>query len=149
MEPVDVVVGGGEHEHLTISVLGYEFPEGGDAFEGGWLRATLTAETRGFRGSLVNDPCLTVFELVRWRKDLQRLHRTLRGVAVLDPTEPYLQVSARSSGRGAIALEVVLRGQADAQGPELRFHLDLDQTYLPGIIAGLLAVESAFPPQRS
>ncbi|MHB1498853.1 MAG: WapI family immunity protein [Acidimicrobiales bacterium] len=87
---------------------------------------------------------LRVDELARFRKQLQDLYRTLEGEARLESIEDWLNIVATGDGLGHVNV-VGSAMDEPGMGNELRFRLQLDQTYLPAIIDSLLEVEAAFP----
>jgi hypothetical protein len=75
---------------------------------------------------------LPVAALAEWIAQCRRLHATLRGEARLDSDDPSLHVRLAVDGRGQLALEVGLTG--DARTQRHQFEFTLDQSYLPDLL---------------
>jgi hypothetical protein len=82
--------------------------------------------------------------LVRFRDELERLHKTLSGEAVLESHEPNVKVRvAASDSAGHICVRAEITPDHLAQGHW--FDFEIDQSYLPATVAQLEAVLAQFP----
>jgi hypothetical protein len=80
----------------------------------------------------------------RFRRQLESLYKTLSGSANFDTIEHQLQIECAGNKRGGIAINGTVKDRI-GDGNELRFRFDIDQTYLPILIAELEDIESEFP----
>jgi hypothetical protein len=141
-QAVEVRIRSTTRDVVTIQVLGRMHANATDFWDGNWLVSPVKLELGAFTGRL--EAGLRVDELANFREQLQVLYRTLEGEARLQSIENWLILVAKGDGLGHI--EVVGAAMDEpGTGNELRFRLELDQTYLPEIIDSLAQVEAAFP----
>jgi hypothetical protein len=100
----------------------------------GWFNAEVAIQCDGFRGKFRAN--FEQGELSRFAAQLQVLYKKLKGVAVLAPLEPKLELSCTGDGRGHIEVKGTARAQFHT-GTVLSFRFAIDQTYLPAIATGL------------
>lgn len=137
-----VRIGSADGEHLTISVEGRMHPSTTDFWDGNWLISPVTISVGGFTGRI--SAGLRAEELLRFRKGLEGLYDSLTGEATLDSLEEWVSLRITGDGAGHITADGTVADRP-GMGNELHFRFELDQTYLPGVIAGLRQIESAFP----
>jgi hypothetical protein len=107
----------------------------------GWITAEIEIRADVWHGKFLGD--FYRGELSGLGQSLQRLHATLTGTAHLAPIEQCLDLTFTGDGKG----HIVVRGKAQsdpASGNALLFRIELDQTELLDIIAGLMASEATF-----
>ncbi len=138
--PLDIVLGSSESEHLTIRPHRRE-REVPDPDSGNWVVSTVNVRVGGFEGHV--NGTLRAEDFVILRDELQQVHKTLSGEAVLETMEMWLQIRIKGNGKGQLDVNCEVRDRSD--GNRLLFKLDLDQTRLPRIIGALDEVIAAFP----
>src|SRR5205823_9919345 len=117
VEP-DLKLGG-----FSLWVLGRQFPDATDYWDGNWLNVRARVETP----SAVADakgPFVTIPELATFAKELEALHASLVGEAGLRCMEPDLEIAIRSGSRGQMAAKVTLSPDHMIQSHEFKFDLD-------------------------
>ena len=119
-------------------------PEAMDEADGGWIDAEVSVAAGAFRGEYV--ACLRAEEFVRFRQDLERLYRELRGSGSFHSTEGWVTVEVTGDGQGHFAGRC-RASDAAGDGNVLEGELAFDQTDLPAMIEALRAIERAFPSQ--
>lgn len=120
-----------------------QFPGAQDKWDGNWLNVTAHCGHAG--GSVwATGAILDTIGLLRFRDELERLHQTLSGEAVLESHEPNLvvRVSATDSA-GHLRMRVEVTPNHLAQGHW--FEIEIDQSYLPSAVAQLTSLLAAFP----
>jgi len=136
VEP-DLKLGG-----FSLWVYGRQFPDANDYWDGNWLNVRARAEAFGAlveaRGAFVHTP-----ELADFAKQLETLHATLVGEAVLQCMEPNLQIAIRGDSIGHMELRVRITPDHMSQSHDFKF--DLDQTYLSPFLNGFKSVLLRWP----
>ena len=128
-------IGGRESEYVRMSLL----RDNGD----GWISAQVEVVVGGFRGTYSGDFNSSAF--TEFRDELERLYRSLSGLASFTSYERQLEITMTCTTQGHIEL----RGEAVdyvGTGNRLTFQLELDQTYVPQILADLDAAFERRPP---
>jgi hypothetical protein len=123
-------------DHLIVEVDGR--PDERDD----WVSAKIFVHMGAFTASI--EATLVTCDFPRFRRQLESLYRTLRGSANFDTLERQLQIACIGNERGGIAINGTVQDRV-VDGNELKFQFDIDQTYLPGLIAELKDIESDFP----
>ena len=142
-EPLEIVIGRRDSDHVLIQVVGRMHPGADDYWDGNWLASPITARLRGFTVAL--DAALRTDELQSFRRELERVHRTMSGSAELVSMEEWITLQIVCEPNGHLDVGGELSEDSPARNT-LRFSLPgLDQTDLPGLIDALLAVEGRFP----
>lgn len=128
-------IGGEDAEYVRVRIL----RDNGD----GWFSADVGIVAGGFRAAYpANFNSWAFHDFVA---QLEEMHRAVAGCAVFTSCEAQLELVAECATTGHIRL----RGEAmdrGGTGNELRFSLELDQTYLPAVINTLRAALEHFPP---
>jgi hypothetical protein len=104
----------------------------------GWFDTEVKVQCDGWRGKFTAS--FLHGELSALARELRILHEKLHGEAALVPLEPNLELSFIGDGKGHIEVNGTARNQFHS-GTKLSFRLDLDQTFLPGIVKGLENVD--------
>jgi hypothetical protein len=129
------------HE-LVLTVLGYEFPDLTDYWDGNWLVCSAVIEANN--ASVVSQGSfLRTDELRRFRDEIAALHATLSGKAELVPMEPNLKILLQPFGTGQISVDVEITPDHLCQFH--RFEFGIDQSYLPETLVSLDAILAAYP----
>jgi hypothetical protein len=119
------------------------YPTSTDGDDGNWLSARISVSAGAWAGSF--DAHLRAEEFQAFRQQCERLYQALRGTAVFHPMEPWLQLTLTGDAKGHIELA----GEATDHvgwGNRLIFNfLELDQSFLPPLVAQLREVEENFP----
>ena len=128
---------------FQLWVHGRQFPDAQDKWDGNWLNVTAQCGQAG--GSVwAAGAILDTVGLLRFRDELERLHQTLSGEAVLESHEPNVRVRVASSDRaGHLYVRVEITPDHLAQGHWFEF--EMDQSYLPSGVAQLTSLLAAFP----
>jgi hypothetical protein len=127
---------------FSLWVLGRQFPEANDFWDGNWLNVQARVQAPGAsveaRGAFVRAP-----EIAKFVEELEALNSNLVGEAVLCCIEPTLRIVIRGDALGHLAAEVMITPDHMTQSHEFRF--DLDQTYLGPLLDGCRHVLSNWP----
>jgi hypothetical protein len=128
---------------IQIWVYGRQFPDAQDKWDGNWLNVTVHCGKDG--GSVwAQGAILDAVALSRFKDELDRIHQTLTGVAVLESHEPNVKARVESSDRaGHLRVRVEITPDNLSQGHWFEF--EADQSYLPPLIDQLDSVLRAFP----
>ena len=128
---------------FQLWVHGRQFPEAQDQWDGNWLNVTVHCGQS--RASVwATGAILDSIALVRFRDELERLHQTLAGEAVLESHEPNVKVRvAASDSAGHLHVRAEITPDHLQQGHWFEF--EIDQSYLPATVAQLESVRMEFP----
>jgi hypothetical protein len=102
----------------------------------------LSVRAGGFRGTVAAD--LRTEEFVLFRDSVRRVHAELRGEAVFQTMEGWLEIHLIGDGVGHFKIEGEVR-DSPGTGNTLTFHLSCDQSDLPKVLRDLDALVAAFP----
>jgi hypothetical protein len=128
---------------FKLWVHGRQFPEAQDRWDGNWLNVTAHCGQAG-ASVWATGAILDTIGLLRFRDELERLHQTLSGEAVIESPEPNVVVRvAAADGAGHLRVRVEVSPDHLAQGHWFEF--EIDQSYLPAVVAQLESVLVAFP----
>lgn len=128
---------------FQLWVHGRQFPDAQDHWDGNWLNVTAHCGQSGASVSATG-PILDSIGLVRFRDELERLHQTLSGEAVLESHEPNVRVRvAARDGAGHLDVRAEITPDHLAQGHWFEF--EIDQSYLAATVAQLESVLVEFP----
>jgi hypothetical protein len=129
----EIVIGNKGANYVSLAV--------GFADREGWSKAEIDVHCDGwagtFRGSFLKG------ELARFAQEILALHQDPVGTARLRPIEAGLALMLTGDGKGHVTVDGVARTDS-ARETQLRFRIDIDQTYLRGI-AGALQLADAAP----
>jgi hypothetical protein len=121
---------GSQAEYVHISV-----PAAFD--QDGWAQVQVEVAVQCFRGSV--RPYLERPDLERFTRDLAALHASLSGRAELSPVEGQFGVTLVGNGRGGVSVSGFALANA-SYGSKLQYEFELDQTFLPPVVAELKAL---------
>lgn len=127
---------------LHIWIHARQFPEATDYWDGNWLRVTaccISPEST----VRAHGPIIHLGELVGLLKGCERLYQTLVGRARLNCLEPNLEVSLDATANGHIKVEIAITSDHIAETH--RYLDEIDQTYLPPIVAACRRILERFP----
>ena len=128
---------------FQLWVHGRQFPAAHDRWDGNWLNVTAHCGQAG-ASVWATGPILDTTGLLRFRNQLERLHQTLSGEAVLESHEPNVVVRvAAADGLGHVRVRVEVSPDQLAQGHWFEF--EIDQSYLPTTVAQLESALTEFP----
>jgi len=128
---------------LALWVHGREFENATDYWDGNWLHATARCGAVG-AAVTVSGPFVRITELLEWASDSRGLLAGARDSAELATIEPELKVvltAADSLGH----LEMVVEITPDHVHQEHKFTFEIDQSYLPPLIASIERLASKYP----
>jgi hypothetical protein len=133
----DLVVSG-----LRVWIHGREFPDAIDYWDGNWLRVTAycvyphsMVRTRG--------PIIHLGEVLGLLAECEALSQTLSGRAALRCIEPNLTFELIGEAHGSVKLSLSIT--PDRLNELHKFEEEIDQTYLPAIIASCQAILLKYP----
>ena len=129
---------------LKIWFFGRQFPQADDYWDANWLNGTAIVVGNGSSVRLTGS-FIHLGELDGWRDSLKSFHMSLQGTAELPTIEPNLSVKIESDGskRGHLKCEVGIT--PDHLSETHQYCFEIDQSYLPGLIAELSAVLREYP----
>jgi len=122
--------------------VGRAIPDATDYWDGNWLKVEVEVRTGAFRGKYVAD--LRVEEFETFRTQLDALYRSLKGEAALNSMEGWVSVRLAADRLGHLNAECEVR-DLPGTGSRLLFTLDLDQSFIPAIVAALDDVMRTYP----
>lgn len=128
---------------LTVTVHHGRVPEGAGFWDANWLDVTAEVDLPGQAWVRATGPFLMTSELALFLTELRRMNETLTGTAELQPLELNLRVHLGCGSTGQLLTEIALTPDHPTQTHT--FELELDQTYLPGIIRQLDTILERFP----
>ena len=129
---------------LKIWVLGRQFPDHQDFWDGNWLNVTAKCVGVGSRVE-VSGAFIHLTELKKWMEDLRGFYSKLEGSVELPVMEPTLtvKITTRKSMTGRLKCEIGITGEYIAE--RHNYLLEIDQSYLPGLISQLATVLRVYP----
>ena len=129
-------IGGQDSEYVRVAIIG----DNGD----GWFSAQVDVVVGAFRGTY--PASFNSWAFSNFRRDLEVLYRTVSGSASFTSYERQLEIKMTCSPQGHIEL----RGEAvdlAGTGNRLTFRVELDQTFIPKILADLKVALDRYPPR--
>ncbi len=128
-------------EYLRVRVL-IRTRDADDAWDGNWLTCAIDARAGAFTARMTAH--LRAEDFARFRAEADQLYRTLSGRAEFSTMEGWLRVELVGTPLGHLTARCELIDDSGT-GNRLAFGLELDQTYLPPLVASLDAIIAAFP----
>lgn len=128
---------------FTVTVHQGRVPEGADCWDANWLEVAAEVDLPGQAWVRATGSFLMTSELAGFLTELRRMNETLTGTADLHPLEPNLRVHLECGPTGQVRTQIELT--PDHINQMHTFQLELDQTYLPGIIRQLETILERFP----
>jgi hypothetical protein len=128
---------------FQLWVYGSQFPDAHDYDDGNWLN--VVAHCGANSASVwASGAIVMVTDLGRWSEQCEALYQNQRSEAILSPIEPNLCVTLRTTDRlGHILLRVEIT--PDHMTQEHRFDFEIDQSYLPRLLAQCRAIFQEHP----
>jgi hypothetical protein len=127
---------------LKIWVLGRQFPDATDYWDGNWLNIVAHYSV-GETSITVRGPMLHLGEITIWKDDLIKMRELLRGDADLPTTEPNLRVKLRCNHLGHVEVNCSITPEHLSEHHTFAF--EMDQTYLPALIGQCERVLEEYP----
>ncbi len=127
VEPLALRIAGAEFDRLELHIVGHRDAED-------WVSADVELVVGGFHGRY--PCCLQGADFPRFLAATEQLAADLRGPAKFATCEDQVGFELRGDGRGHIEC----RGHAVdrcGDGNRLEWRIELDQTFLPGVLAAL------------
>jgi len=137
-----VRLGGEEREFIAIRVLGRGWPDSDCVFDCNWRHTEVTIAAVAFHGE--TSGLTRAGEFVTFLQELIQLNDTLEGKAEFATLEGWLTIKITGDGKGHTPAEIELKEEV-SQGNMLSCRLDVDQTFLREMVAGLRDVVEQFP----
>lgn len=138
-----VLIGDSRGDHISICPLGRLHRDADDYWDANWLISPVSIVVGAFSATVA--ATLRTDELRSFRIAVERLSDTLQGETVLESMEEWLALVLRMGSRGQVTVTGRVIDQLGGRN-QLTFVIDdLDQTYLPGIVAGLREIEVVYP----
>jgi hypothetical protein len=116
--------------------------EAADYWDGNWLSATATFSLGLFQGSIPGS--IRAEELVPFHEQLGQLYQSLCGTAEFSTMEGWFGIKLTGDSRGHVHCGGFIMDRA-GDGNRLNFSFEIDQSYLPPMLAGLEQARAAFP----
>lgn len=134
---------GDNHSHyLAVKPLYRPHDQCQDYWDGNWVKSQIIIRVGGFHGNITAS--LRTDEFLKFKEDLSKLYSTLKGRASFSSMEEWLTIHVEGDGLGHFEAQCVVMDDVGI-GNRLQFHLNFDQTELPGIVKGLDGILQAFP----
>jgi hypothetical protein len=137
-----ICIGSLSGEHVSIEVIGYEFPESTDVDDGNWLISVISVRAGIWQGRI--RALLRTEDFPEFSRQIKELYQNPIASAKFGTMEEWLELTFTSDRYGHINVE----GSAlddPGIGNELRFHFQIDQSFLPAILESLEALGVAYP----
>jgi hypothetical protein len=131
-----LIIGSRGGDHISLRPLCRPNPGATDYWDGNWLKVAVEVRTGAFRGKYVAD--LRVEEFESFRAQLDALYKALNSM------EGWVSVRLAADRLGRLNAECEVRDQP-GMGSRLLFTLDLDQSFIPTMVAALDDVIRSYP----
>jgi hypothetical protein len=76
---------------------------------------------------------------------IEELHKTLKGKALFESTEPGFKIELTAGVRGQLKFELTM---SPGYWEEYRYETEIDQSYLPAAIDQLKTIAQTYPPSK-
>jgi hypothetical protein len=127
---------------FSLWIDGRQFPDSADYWDGNWLVVRARMEVN--RACINCDgPILMTTDIEQFRDELATMVAALKGEASLTPLEPELRLLFKMHRRGRV--EATIEITPDHLTQRHRFTVDVDQSYLPALVASCDAILARFP----
>lgn len=128
---------------FDVWILGRQFPESQDSWDGNWLRVIAACKGKGSRVE-VSGPILDTVSFTRFVAQLEAMESSLSGSAELSSVEPELKlVLSFTDSLGHIEGRLEITG--DHMLERHVFLLSLDQSFIPGVLGELRKIVAQYP----
>ena len=138
----EFILGSPTSEYLQVRALRRTHVGSTDFWDGNWLTCRIEAAVGGFKARV--DADLRSEEFVELHDQLSAINERLSGEAKFTTLEGWLAMDMSIDRLGHVTARCELLDEPGV-GNRLDFTLNLDQTYLSPILAGLKAIILAFP----
>jgi hypothetical protein len=128
---------------VQIWVHGRQYPNSQEPYDLDWLNVTAHCGESG-ASVWVNGAILGSSSFATFVRDCKVLYASLEGVAVLRSDEPNLSLTIAAGSTGHVSMAVDITPEIMDQQHRFRFG-DLDQTFLPTLIAQCESILEAYP----
>ena len=102
-----------------------------------WFETKVFIQVESFTGSFQS--LLDHHALLKFHQELQLLYETLQGSAQLAPIEEQITLQLSGNGRGGVTASGAAWSRP-RYGNHLEFSFEIDQTFLPSVLAQLNAI---------
>ena len=124
---------------FQLWIHGRQFPESRDHWDGNWLNVTSHCGAAG-ASIWASGAIITTMDIEKFSAECERLYKGLAAEATIDPVEPNLHLSLRTTDSlGHIRMLVEITQDHMSQKHELSF--EIDQSYLPEVISQCRAAQ--------
>jgi hypothetical protein len=114
------------------------------SWDNNWIKTQIVIKAGGFKGDYTGE--FMVNDFLRFRDELKVLYTNLDSSARFSGYGGYLAIDIKGDGTGNLnAACTAVEREAHQFGPELKFELGFDQTYIPGFIKQLDDIANRFP----
>ena len=128
---------------FQLWIHGRQFPESQDFWDGNWLSVTAHCGANG-ASVWVSGAIVMVTDISQWATQCEALYESGQGEAALQPCEPNLLVTLRSSDQiGHILMRVEITPDHMTQAHRMDF--EIDQSYLPSLMTQCRAIVAEYP----
>jgi hypothetical protein len=128
--------------YLRLTIIKHQFPNAQDDWDKNILDVKVSVKSGAFLGELDTIFMTTDFE--SFKQQLRNLYINLNGTATFSGYEHSDMIKLRGNGLGHLNVECQLT-ESNIPLNELKFELDLDQTFLPSIINQINLITKEFP----
>jgi hypothetical protein len=127
---------------FKVWILGRQFPESSDYWDGNWLLVKAFCESPGAQ-VWAQGPIIHLSEIQHWLTELKQLNNTIQGEAEMDCMEPELRakVTLDKLGHGSL----VVRITPDHLHEDHTFAFEVDQSFVSGVIRNLENILVNYP----
>jgi hypothetical protein len=127
---------------FQLWIHGRQAPEANDYWDGNWLLVTAHCGTHG-ADVWVEGPIIHLPEIARWLQACEQMMTRVAGEAELACLEPELQIQLRMESLGHVVMTVEIT--PDHMHQQHEFEFELDESYLPGLVARCRRILLAYP----
>jgi hypothetical protein len=110
-----------------------------------WLDAAISVKGGVFSGKF--NACLVTTDFEPFKRELEALYQSLKGQAKFNTPESQVEITIDGDGMGKLNAQCSVMDHAGI-GNTLEFEIDMDQTYVPGIIRQLDTIISTFKTRQ-
>lgn len=135
-------IGGAEREFIAIAILGRGESDVDDYWESNWLSVIVEAHAGGFSANFPSQVHADDFH--RFRDSLAEVYRQVAGDAEFRTIDGLLTIRVCVGARGEVEVDGDIIDQP-GDGNRLRFHLDLDQSFLESALSQLRQTVKEYP----
>ena len=140
-EPIEIHLGSGEHDRISLVFNGRRYPESKDSWHGNWLLVNVAIQVGTFAGTINGETRNE--HLQDFYQKLHVLNESLVGTATV-VIEKWVEINVEAEKYGSVQ---VYGHASDDQtdGNKLQFRIKTDQSYLNQALKGLRKVIEQYP----